>query len=476
MSSLNYYNPRDGDTDGDDDDEYQIITSLQSNAGRSTRSAPFTHGVVIDTEEDYVHAEFQKNPPDSTAPPSQSVEVFDDSDNESTGDAEHPIPEMLANEFMQEHTRPFVDWSFTLKETNPEVMFPVEETLRPWAAQLSSIYPSGCNIVLMPNISRPSQYAAPHGFVAVFDPNQLMHPLLTDRKFGLGTTVMYLELADSAPMDAQLIRKALRHASRTHSLSGEDSILGLYQKKAIVNGRVVDQYALIVTAVFEDIAADFREYAERAFSEKVNVRDAFLVGDNLKRIQDMAIKAKSRRRGILAAAASELGYKRTLEESMFSETPYHGFAYDTKGNQVTYMSNASVCNGTATTFFRHLSPATGYVELFGGSMPWYGKAEAMWCFPTTMRMSAKAPKTASDPLAPFIVNVDDDTDTPCPGAQSLDKFVPRSMQERSLEESLGRAYPHEEAHWFPISCVMPSPSKTDAFNLSQFSNLLLLQI
>lgn len=465
----------DDDERTDDDDAYEIVTipsSLYSTVVTCSSDVRRGEG----SESEYVQPDFIPAGTESVATAAPTYDVFDDSDGESVDEPQQRQAEFAAPVFMQEHPYPFVEWGFTPNPTNPEKMYQVEETLRPWISQLQSIYPTGLRLVLMPNISRPSQYAAPHGFVAIFDPQAVVHPLLIDRWFGLGTTAMYLDIEEIEARGQQEIRAALRSAARKHGLTGEGSLLGLYRKTCIVNGQIAVRYALIITAVLERTAADFVKYAEEAYNKKVSVLDAFLLGDNLKKIQEMTSAAKTMRRNILVDAANGLGKIRSLEEAMFSDTAYHAFAYDQKNCRVTYTSNASPCgnNSSNTSFFRHLSPATGYIEFLGGSRTWFGVPDAMWCFPTTMRLAGKTGPMSAKPIAPFIVNVEDDTDTPAQAAQYPEKYVERSMEERSLEEALGRMYSHTEAHWVPVSVVMPKPNMTDAFNLSNLANLLSL--
>jgi hypothetical protein len=77
-------------------------------------------------------------------------------------------------------------WEFTLRAISPGKTFPTEDAFLPWIDQMFAQHPTGMDLIILPNASRPNPYATPHGFVAVFDPEKPVHPLLFDRHFGLG--------------------------------------------------------------------------------------------------------------------------------------------------------------------------------------------------------------------------------------------------------------------------------------------------
>lgn len=483
----------------DDDDEYEVIgmavrpdAASECSYEGSTYSTNFTDlserrwGVLPADEEEEIPMAVHKPAPLFASAPNPAAQDYDseeDDDDDDHGSHKDPSRSLATTD-----GRPAgaltVDWTFTLKEAAPEAVFEIGELVAPWVDQLRSVCPGLFRLVFMPNLSRPSPYATPHGFVACLEKGQPLHPLLLDRHFFMATAVLFLDgfapgfglSAEATPSktDVALLISILRSVAKRHGLTGSESILGIYKTVGVVDGEVVNRYAIVLTATSDSEAQEFRAYAEEACMEKKGVLSAFLEGDGAALVRRLSGAAKAKRRAALCDVLSALAVKDSPTDSDLVETEYHALSFNPLDDTVTYSSYAAPCTDRVS-MFRELSPLAGVVELRGGGRGWAGVPAALWCFPTTMHRRTGEVPMAARTLNEAIVPVEDarEGQPPLP-TQYPSRYSPRGTEERLLEEALGRKYSYLETHWFPIAAVMPAPDGTDVIDMSELGDLMVI--
>ena len=364
------------------------------------------------------------------------------------------------SEYENEVFRSSVCWDFTLRATSPGKTFPTEDAFLPWIDQMFAQHPTGMELIILPNASRPNPYATPYGFVAVLDPTKPVHPLLFDRHFGLGTTAVFLAPPADGPFamfesnDSKF--KALGKiwdVAREHKLVGEGSSLSLCQTVVIERGVACPRYALVVTAENEEVSSEFTDYVETCFEESIPSSDAFLLERGLAKVKGLIETAKRYRVGILDAAMRALEVSAKSGLDAYSDTPYHGLSYMARTKKAVYISYGVLCTDVKS-LFRAISPTAGFVELLGG---WSGVPEAMTGFPTTMHCSRGASEPV-EPGSPYLNQyIASGNETIVEAIQpSGTRFAERLEAERELEGMLGRRYIHAELHWYPIVLFAPT--------------------
>ena len=373
-------------------------------------------------------------------------------------------------------------WDFTLRAVFPSKTFPIEDAINPWLEQLLSQHPTGMNLIVLPNASRPNPYSTPHGFVAVMDQSKPIHPLLFDRRFGLGTTAVFIAPPKKGPFDMfasreskEKVLRAIKKTAEELRLVGEGSSLSLCQTMIVERGVSCPRYALVVTAENEEVSTEFTTYAEKCYEDGVTSSNAFLLDEGLAKVKAMVEKAKRYRVGILNAALTAIEVSAKTESDAYSDTPYHGFSYMARARQTIYVSYGVFCTEVKSVF-RALSPTAGFVELLGERNGWSGVPEAMTGFPTTMHRSrdVSEPEDAGSPYTnDLLVTGSGSSFTPIPPSGM--RFAERTGSERELESQLGRKYAHTERHWYPIVLLAPSRETLgNKLDVSVLSDILFM--